>query len=123
MESSRCSSKTLQKGSCPYALLDEALRYQRYLIVINFCGYFRLRAGAAAIFLSRYPDLTPAQVRDALLDQGTDDLAPSWGYSNYANLLLYVGQEAEEWEPSTGSIRKPSYENLLLLLFMAISYI
>ena len=27
MESSRCSSKTLQKGSCPYAPLDEALRY------------------------------------------------------------------------------------------------
>ena len=27
VESSRCSSKTLQKGSCPYAPLDEALRY------------------------------------------------------------------------------------------------
>ena len=27
VESSWCSSKTLQKGSCPYALLDEALRY------------------------------------------------------------------------------------------------
>ena len=27
MESSRCSSKTLQKGSCPYAPLDEALLY------------------------------------------------------------------------------------------------
>ena len=26
VESSRCSSKTLQKGSCPYAPLDEALR-------------------------------------------------------------------------------------------------
>ena len=29
MESSRCSSKTLKKGSCPYAPLDEALRYGR----------------------------------------------------------------------------------------------
>ena len=27
VESSRCSSKTLQKGSYPYAPLDEALRY------------------------------------------------------------------------------------------------
>ena len=27
VESSRCSSKTLKKGSCPYAPLDEALRY------------------------------------------------------------------------------------------------
>ena len=27
VESSRCSSKTLQKGSCPYAPLDEPLRY------------------------------------------------------------------------------------------------
>ena len=27
MESSLCSSKTLQKGSCPYEPLDEALRY------------------------------------------------------------------------------------------------
>ena len=27
VESSRCSSSTLQKGSCPYAPLDEALQY------------------------------------------------------------------------------------------------
>ena len=27
VESSRCSSKTLQKGSCPYAPVDEVLRY------------------------------------------------------------------------------------------------
>ena len=27
VESSRCSSKTLQEGSCPYAPLNEALRY------------------------------------------------------------------------------------------------
>ena len=29
VESSRCSTKTLQKGSCPYAPLDEALRYMK----------------------------------------------------------------------------------------------
>ena len=42
MESSRCSSKTLQKRSCPYAPLDEALRYiviysKRLMdLIINF---------------------------------------------------------------------------------------
>ena len=30
VESSGYSSKTLQKGSCPYAPLDEVLRYVRY---------------------------------------------------------------------------------------------
>ena len=30
VESSRCSSKTYQKGSCLYAPLDEALRYVEY---------------------------------------------------------------------------------------------
>ena len=32
VESSRCSSKTLQKGSCPYAPLDEALRYANFKV-------------------------------------------------------------------------------------------
>ena len=31
VESSRCSSKTLQEGSCPYAPLDEALGYVHIL--------------------------------------------------------------------------------------------
>ena len=42
VESSGYSSKTLQKGSCPYAALDEVLRYGAftigYLVVCKFKG-------------------------------------------------------------------------------------
>ena len=37
VESSRCSSKTLQKGSCPYAPLDKALRYGTQFAVVLKC--------------------------------------------------------------------------------------
>ena len=37
VESSEYSSKTLKKGSCPYAPLDEALRY--VLRMLTYAGY------------------------------------------------------------------------------------
>ena len=40
VESSRCSSKTLKTGSCPYAPLDEALRYYyncNYMYILYTC--------------------------------------------------------------------------------------
>ena len=41
VESSRCSSKTLRKGSCPYAPLDEALRYDIcYTVKVEIFAYF-----------------------------------------------------------------------------------
>ena len=40
VESSRCSSKTLQKGSCAYAPLDEVLRYYIFNLISFSLSHF-----------------------------------------------------------------------------------
>ena len=53
-----------------------------------------LVAGAAALVLEKYPDYTPAQVKQHLIDEATDgaiNMKMSPEANEGANKLLYVG--------------------------------